>query len=139
MRRAWWAVAIGATVATGCGVLPGSSAAAVWTVAPGERVEARTSEVTVVVTRVGCNGGITGEVQEPEVGLGDDEVVLTFSVTPGEPSGADCQANDAVPYDLVLPEPLGERSLVDGQCRPEGEASGTSFCRGGGVRHRPAR
>lgn len=116
-----------------------AAAAAVWTVAPGQQLGAETVEFTALVNRVGCNGGVTGEPQEPDARLGDEEVVVTFTVTPGEPAAADCQGNDDVAYDVVLPEPLGERRLVDGQCEPEGEASGNSSCRPDGVRYPPAR
>lgn len=138
MRLVCSLVVAAVAISSGCGALPGSSAAAVWTVAPGERIDAGATEFTVLVNRLGCNSGVTGEVQEPDVRLGDDEVVLTFTVTPGEPSAATCQGNNRVRYDVTLPEPVGNRRLVDGQCGPEGEARGTTFCRPSGVRHQPA-
>jgi heat shock protein HslJ len=113
------------------------TAAAVWTVAPDQDLNAEASEITVLVTRLGCNSGVTGGVAEPDVRLEDDRVVLTFTVRPGEPSAADCPGNNQVPYAVDLREPIGNRQLVDGQCLPEGEAAGTSFCQPDGVRYSP--
>jgi len=109
----------------------------VWTLAPDQRVDADTTELTVLVSRLGCDSGVTGDVQEPDVRVDDQAVVLTFVVEPGEPRAATCQGNDEMPYDVVLPEPLGRRSLVDGQCADGAEASHTSFCLPDGVRRRP--
>lgn len=119
---------------SGCGLWPGGSAAATWTIAPHEEVGAGTSSFEVLVTRSGCNGGVTGEVQEPEVQLEDEEVVITFAVKPDEPSSATCEGNDQVPYDVVLDEPLSDRRLVDGQCLSGGAAVGTADCLTDGVR-----
>jgi len=38
----------------------------------------------------------------------------------------------------VLPEPLGDRSLVDGQCESDADASRTSLCQPDGVRYSPS-
>ena len=38
-------------------------------------------------------------------------VLIAISKLPGE---QDCQGINSVPYDLILPEPLGDRALVDG-------------------------
>jgi heat shock protein HslJ len=113
------------------------TAAAFWTVAPGQDLNAETSEIAVLVTRLGCNSGVTGGVVEPDVRPEGNRVVLTFTVRPGEPSAADCPGNNQVPYAVELPEPIGNRQLVDGQCLPEGEATGTSFCQPDGVRYSP--
>ena len=75
--------------------------------------------LTAVVSRLGCANGVTGEVHEPEVSLEDDAVVVAFSVDPIT-TDASCPDNDEVPYEVVLPEPLGDRSLVDRQCEPDG-------------------
>ena len=100
-------------------------------------MDPETSEFTVLVTRLGCNSGTTGQVQEPEVDFSEDEVTLTFVVEPDEPSSADCRGNDQVEYEVALSEPLGDRRLVDGQCASDAEASSTTFCRPDGVRYHP--
>ncbi|MGG5259828.1 hypothetical protein [Phycicoccus avicenniae] len=130
-------VAAGGILLGGCGVLPSSTAGASWSLAPGQEVTAASTELQVLVTRVGCNSGVTGTAEEPTVDVGADRVVVTFVVTPEEPGSADCQGNPEVPFTLLLPEPLGARALVDGQCLGDGEAAGTSFCADGGLRYEP--
>lgn len=132
------------TLAVGCSTPPeggavgapaGAGAAAVWVVAPGQDLDAETEEFTALVNRLGCNSGVTGEVRPPGIHLADDHVAITFTVGPADPLGGDCQGTDQVPYEVTLPEPLGDRRLIDGQCASE--ASGTSFCEPDGVRHQP--
>lgn len=77
-------------------------AAAVWTAAPNQSLEPGTSEFTVLVSRLGCNNGVTGEVLEPDVRLDAQRVVLTFAVEPNEPSAANCLGNDQVRFDVTL-------------------------------------
>lgn len=60
---------------------------------------------------------------------------MTFRVTPGEPSAASCPGNELVPYRLELPEPLGDRALVDGVCDEDDDTY--AYCASNGVRHRP--
>ena len=91
----------------------------------------------MLVTRVGCNSGVTGKVEEPEVEVKSDRVIVTFVVSPGEPGSADCQGNPEVPFLLTLPEPLGNRALADGQCLGNDEVAGTAFCADGGLRYQP--
>lgn len=135
MKRAGLVLTAGlAVLVVGCGQLPGSTAGAVWGLAPDQRVDAETTRLSVLVSRVGCNSGVTGEVQEPDVRMDADDVEITFLVRPGEPSAADCQGNVEVPYEVVLPEPLGDRRLVDGQCASGGDAGGTLWCDPDGVR-----
>ena len=73
-----WSLSAGALVAfaAGCASAPDDRAAAVWTVAPGQDIDAGTLELTVLVSRLGCNNGVTGEVQEPDVERQDDQLVL---------------------------------------------------------------
>ena len=130
-------VAVGGMLLGGCGALSGDTAAAFWTLAPGQGVGPASRQLQVLVTRVGCNSGVTGEVQEPEVELKSNRVIVTFVVTPGEPGSADCQGNPEVPFLPTLPEPLANRALVDGQCLTNDEVANTSFCADGGLRYEP--
>jgi len=120
---------------TGCA---GNSdeAVATWKLAGDQAITASATTLSVLVTRLGCNSGVTGDVNEPDVELTDEAVVLTFTVSPGEEGDADCQGNPPVRYEVELPEPLGDRALVDGQCASE-EASSTAPCRPDGVRYSP--
>ena len=124
-------------VLSGCSDESDSEAPATWTVRTGETVGPDTTTFTAMVRRLGCNNGVTGEVPEPEVTLAGEKVVVTFSVKPIE-TDASCPDNDEVPYEVVLPEPLGDRRLVDGQCDSDSVASRTPFCRSDGVRYDPA-
>jgi hypothetical protein len=103
-------------VLAGCGELFDDTASATWVVSPNQDLGSDTSTFAVLVTRVGCNGGLTGEVTPPDLSLDETQVVLTFRVRPDEPESATCPGNDAVPYEVALGEPLGDRKLVDGFC-----------------------
>jgi hypothetical protein len=88
---------------------------------------------TAFVTRLDCNGGVTGEVLEPTVEVDNAEIVVTFTVKAAP--GGDCPTNDQVPFVVDVGQPIGARRLLDGACRPTGEAASTSFCEDGGVRN----
>jgi hypothetical protein len=123
----WIASASLLSMATGCGVFD-HTASATWMLAPGQRPGPDDTTFTVLVTRLGCNGGVTGEPQPPAVDYRDGQVVLTFVVEPGEPSSATCPGNEPVAYDVSLEEPLGDRQLVDGQCLADGAARNIADC-----------
>lgn len=112
-------------------------ASAVWFLAEDEALSSSADSVRVLVSRLGCNSGITGTVYEPEVDFRTAEVVVTFSVEATD--GGDCQRNDLVPYTVELGEPVGSRRLVDGACTEGEEAAGTYACTGESdpVRWRP--
>lgn len=123
-------------MAAGCAGQAGGEATAVWVLAPDQALDADASGFTAGVTRLGCNSGVTGTVNDPDIQVTEDEVVVTFTVSPGPPAAADCPGNDEVAYDVELPAPLGDRSLIDGACLGE-EAGDTVFCEPSGVRFRP--
>lgn len=106
---------------------------AVWDVNPANPPAPSDTSVTAMVTRLGCSGGETGEVLEPEVSADDRRVVLTFSVEPLPEGEYTCPGNPAVPYVVELDEPVGDRELVDGACL-SGDAASTSHCSDGAVR-----
>jgi hypothetical protein len=113
---------------------------AVWWIDPDEPPSTTESTFTALVSRLGCNNGVTGEVLRPGVVLTDHEVIVTFTVE-HDPDGGTCPGNDLVPYVVDLGEPLGNRDLVDGSCRAGGAAATTSHCAEdyeGSVRWRPS-
>jgi len=61
-------------------------AAATWDLAPNQTLDADTTSFTALVTRLGCNSGVTGDVNDPDIELTDAEVVLTFTVSPANPA-----------------------------------------------------
>jgi hypothetical protein len=127
-------VLVTAVLASGCGA-SNRDAAATWDLATGQGLNADTTNFTAHVTRLGCNGGVTGGVNAPTIEVRDDEIVITFTVSPGEPSSATCQGNNQVPYEVKLPSALGNRDLVDGGCA--GDAASTAPCQPSGVRFTP--
>lgn len=112
----------------------GDNAPAVWELASERRLDDSATSFTVLVSRLGCNSGVTGTVNSPTIVLFETEVVVTFSVSPGEPEIADCRGNDQIPYEVTLPEPLGERVLIDGACEKGG---GLVVCESRGIRYSP--
>jgi hypothetical protein len=104
-----------------------SGALALWQVGPDQALTPATETFTALVTRLECSGGLTGEILPPEIQFGADQVVISFEAAPREspvtqpnddglPIVSTCQSNPAVPYEVDLGEPLGDRLLVDGQC-----------------------
>lgn len=124
-----------AALISGCGLF-NRNAAATWDLAPGQTLAADTTTFTALVTRSGCNSGVTGDVNEPDIELTEAEVVITFAVSPGQPSAATCQGNNQVSYEVELPEAIGDRELVDGECS-SAEANDTEPCRPDDVRYTP--
>jgi len=82
---------------------------------PDAKPEPSSTTFTVLVARLGCNGGVTGEVLAPEIRMSESEVILTFRVAPKQRGTARCPGNDAVPYEVTLSEALRDRALIDGQ------------------------
>lgn len=106
--------------------VPESIFPATWQLDPAfDRPSPSDTEVHVVVTERQCaNGQRPGDrLQPPEVALSTDAVVVTFLVESllVTESTVTCPDNPAVPYDVQLGEPLGERDLFDG-----GESSPSS-------------
>jgi hypothetical protein len=111
--------------------------AAVWELQPDKPLSVSSISFTALVSRLACNSGVTGAVLAPNVQIRPAEVVVTFQVEPGNPHGGNCQGNNWVPYEVELSEPIGHRSLIDGECLPGQEAERTSFCRPDGRRWSP--
>jgi len=109
--------------------------AAVWRIDQNSPPSPSSSSISVLVTRLGCSGGVTGRVLQPGVVFGDDSITVTFTVEAAAPGAYTCPGNPAVPLVIDLGQPLGQRSLVDGNCLPERQAQNTAFCdTDGGVR-----
>jgi hypothetical protein len=105
----------------------------VWTLEPDEIPTPEAQSCTALVTRLRCNGGVTGEVYAPTVSISDAEIVVTFTVE--HSPGGDCPTNDQVAYVVDVGQLIGDRRLVDGACLPDGDGVSTSFCSDGGVRY----
>lgn len=125
-------VAAGAVETTSA---PVEGDAAVWDLESGASIDASSVEFTALVSRLDCNGGVTGVVFAPTVEFADSEVVITFAVEPS--AGGGCPDNDQVLYRVQLDEPIGDRALVDGACLPGADAATTAFCSNGSSRWTP--
>ncbi|MCO1340071.1 hypothetical protein BJH93_14425 [Kocuria polaris] len=127
-----YADVIFATLATcllaGCAHSTENLPPAMWRIDDASPPSSDSTRVDVLVTRLECSGGITGEVKEPTVTESPSEVVVTFTVEDLGLEAATCQSNPEVPASFTLNEPLGERRLIDGQCFSGGDAATTSFC-----------
>jgi len=118
--------------------VPEPGDAATWSTDPSALPSPTASTFTALVTRLGCSGGVTGRVLRPGIELTATEAVVTFTVE-AQTGASPCPGNDAVPYEVDLGQPLGDRALVDGGCAPGGPAATTGSCLGedGDVRWRP--
>lgn len=121
------AASVIAVALLGCAQPSPGGATATWRLAPGAEPDAAATSIDVLVTRLDCNNGLTGTVDDPTVEVLASEVVITITVSPGPPQVADCRGNDEVLATVRLPQPLGDRPLVDGACRTT-KASSTVFC-----------
>jgi len=93
-------------------------------VAPHEELSPETEAVDVLVTERACNSGqdARGRVVRPAVILADDTVTVVFAVVP-RGGMQECPSNPETPVLLELPEPLGERRLLDGSSVPPRDAT----------------
>lgn len=113
-----------------------------WVLADPTSVTPESTALDLLVTRIGCSSGVTGEVLRPTVTYTDDAVLVRAQVGP-EIDGGLCPGNPQVPYTLNLTEPVGARQLVDEICLHTPE-SGYAYCAdpgtgtpNGGVRWEP--
>lgn len=110
-----------------------TSEPATWTLEPGS-VDASSNNFTAAVTRAGCSSGQTGTIYKPTVMVSDTDIVVTFRVEPLDPDfDYTCQDNDSERVAVTLPEPIGQRQLVDGACT---ELEGAA-CEFGAIRWGP--
>ena len=93
---------------------------ATWT--PGQDINETTFEFEALVTERACASGQSseGRVVQPRVVSTPTSVTIIFGV--GRLEGPqDCQGNEASRYPVRLPEPLGDRELLDGGVYPAQE------------------
>lgn len=93
------------------------SSTAVWELVSGTVIDSETTTFDVLVMRDECNSGVTGTVNPPLVEFRTEEIVISFTVSPGTPAAATCPGNDQVEYTVTLDQPVGDRVLVDGARR----------------------
>ena len=116
---------------------PQLGAPAIWTLANSDRLSGATTAITINVTRMECSSGKTGAITRPVVSVGDDAIIMRADAeTLPDGSHQTCPENDSVAVELALPEPIGDRPLLDAACL-EGPARRTIHCDNGAARWTP--
>lgn len=101
-------------------LLPGLSVAG-WTLDPALPAPGRDDTTfTALVTERTCTGGrpMGARLRPPLIDVGSDEILVVFAATPLAGDAFDCQGNPSMRVVVGLPEPLGERRLLDGASFP---------------------
>ena len=103
--------------------LPDGVNLAIFRVAPDEELKPESTEVEVLVTELVCNSGqdARGRIRPFSITPAEDSVTVIFTVVP-RPGGHECPGNPETPFTLALPEPLGDRVLLDGSEVPPRDA-----------------
>ena len=115
---------------------PAIGSTAVWVLKNPESVTRASTRFELEVTRAECSGGKTGTILQPEVSLGPSDIVIRAAAEPLGDGSQSCPGNDSVTVTVTLPEPVGDRPLIDAACL-EGSAVRTSFCADGAARWKP--
>jgi hypothetical protein len=107
-------------VLAGCATYP--EPLATWTFDQNEEIGPATTEFTAWVTERDCASGqpSADRIHGPDIQTSDSAVVVTFRV---RPLGGfqQCPSNPASPIIVRLPQPLGDRPLLDGGRQPPTE------------------
>jgi hypothetical protein len=115
---------------------PQQGAPGMWELANPDQINTSSTSIDILVTRVDCSGGETGEIMEPVASMGTDDIIVRADVLPNSEEFNTCQGNDSVAVTVALPEPIGNRILVDALCLGR-ENIRTSFCDTSGIRWAP--
>lgn len=97
--------------------IPQSLNAVDWTLDPNGRPPSADSvEIDVLMTERECVSGqaIGDRLLEPEVVMTEDTVRIALAAEPPPGDAFDCQGNPETPYTVALPQPLGDREVVEG-------------------------
>jgi hypothetical protein len=80
--------------------------------------------IHALVLEQACASGDTpqGRVEPPAIELADTTITVTFSIR-HKVDGQDCHGNPPFAVELKLPEPLGNRKLLDGSATPPRDAT----------------
>jgi hypothetical protein len=103
-----------------------------WALAPGAEIGPETTEFVAMVTEMACAGGQSsaGRIIGPDISVTDESITVTFRAR-ARSGPATCPGNPATPVVVELPEPLGDRTLLDGGTDPPRdppECADPTFC-----------
>jgi hypothetical protein len=104
-------------------VLPEGLGEATWDLAAGQSIGPETTTFEALVTERDCASGqpSEGRIVGPNVLPIEGQVLVTFAVRPLGGDVQTCQGNPATRATVTLPEPLGDRRLLDGSTLPPRE------------------
>jgi hypothetical protein len=96
---------------------------ATWWVDPQAAPLPTTTTIRALVRETACASGRSpeGRVEPPRIDVGAEAITVTFDIRK-LPGGQDCQGNAPFPVTITLPEPLGNRTLLDGGVKPPRDA-----------------
>jgi hypothetical protein len=107
--------------------IPGASSAgaATWAHDPGtaDDIGPDTTSFTAWVTETGCASGQSSadRIVGPDIDVTPDTVVVTFRVLAPPGAAQECPGNPPTRVVVDFPEPLGDRTLLDGGREPPAE------------------
>jgi hypothetical protein len=110
---------------------------ATWRLMFGQDPQKSSTKFTALVTRLACNGGVTGQVLAPTIAKSESQIVVTFTVAAQEPGAKPCNGNDEVSFEVDLGEPIQDRPIIDGQCLPAKKGKTPFYCSPDPIRFRP--
>jgi hypothetical protein len=92
--------------------------------APDAELGPDATEIPLLVTERACNSGedARGRIEVSSIDEDDDSVTVILAVRP-RLGGHECPSNPETPFLLILPEPLGDRALLDGSSVPPRDAT----------------
>jgi hypothetical protein len=104
-------------------MLVGCSGAATWTHDPDVEIGPDTTEVIAWVTESACASGQSSadRIIGPDIQVSADAIVVTFRVKALLGVSQTCPSNPPTRVTVRLPEPLGDRVLLDGGREPPEE------------------
>lgn len=88
---------------------------AIWVLSDDADLTPASTTVTIDVTRIGCSSGVTGTPLDPIVEYEPTRIIIRAHVAP-HIDGGNCLGNPSERHTFTLPEPIGDRFLVDGEC-----------------------
>ncbi len=96
-----------------------------WWLDPTKRAPGPTDTVVPIkILEEACASGASGldRLDPPSIELTDTTIVVTLGIK-RQPGAQDCQGNAPFSFDLELPEPLMNRTLLDGSSNPPRDAA----------------
>jgi hypothetical protein len=104
--------------------IPEGLSLAVFRLAPNAVLAPETREVNLLVTETACNSGqdARGRIRVLDLAPAAASVTVLLGVVP-RPGDHECPGNPETPFTLELPEPLGDRVLLDGSSVPARDAA----------------